>query len=154
MTDTITTGTAPAATGTAPAATGTAEANARLARDLYQASIDADLETLVALLHPEVVFHVPGTGVNAGDHRGHDGVVGFLLTAATVTEGTLQLEVHDVFANAERAVVLATYRARRPGRVSLENHLAHVLEIRDGLVVESWFHARDQYAVDAFWAEG
>jgi ketosteroid isomerase-like protein len=35
----------------------------------------------------------------------------------------------------------------------LENNLAHVVRLRDGLIAESWLHSRDQYAVDEFWGE-
>ena len=52
----------------------------------------------------------------------------------------------------EYAVALATYTASRPDRDKpLENNLAHVARLRDGLIAESWLHSRDQYEVDDFW---
>ncbi len=125
---------------------------AQIVRTLYAAIAKGDLATTQSLLADDVVFHVPGTGRNAGDHRGPSGVLSFVGGAAALTDGTLRLTLHDVMEGKDLVVALATYRAERPGRVPLENNLAHVLRIEDGKVRESWFHARDQYAVDAFWA--
>lgn len=125
---------------------------ATVVRSMYEAIAKGDLETVRTLLADDVVFHVPGTGANAGDHRGPDGVLGFVTGAYALTGGTLRLTLRDVLVGRDEIVALATYRAERPGKKSLENNLAHVLRVEDGKVRESWFHARDQYAVDAFWS--
>jgi ketosteroid isomerase-like protein len=52
-------------------------------RRLYEAFAAWDLEVIAELLSDGVVFHVPGTGVNAGDHRGRDEVFAFLEQAAS-----------------------------------------------------------------------
>lgn len=126
---------------------------ADVARELYQAFLAGDVEGILARLAEDVVFHVPGTGVNAGDHVGHAGVLGFIGQAAAETAGTLDLVIHDITSSDRHAVVLATYTATRPGRdLSLENNIAHVLRVEDGRVTESWYHSRNQYEVDEFWA--
>ncbi|WP_185949459.1 nuclear transport factor 2 family protein [Microbispora sp. KK1-11] len=100
------------------------------------------------------MLHVPGRSTNTGDHAGREAVVGFVVKAATLSQGTLKLHVHRVLADDEAAVALATYTATRPDReVPLENNLAHVITMRDGRIAESWLHSRDQYEVDAFWGE-
>jgi ketosteroid isomerase-like protein len=143
-------------TPTHPAASGTDSpaARAQVLQHLYEAVGAGDAATAAALMDPEVVFHVPGTGLNAGDHRGIDAVLGFLAAAAEATGGTLTTELHEVLGGERHAVALATYRARRPGRAPLANDLAHVVTFRGGRVAESWFHSRNQYEVDAFWSEG
>ena len=124
-----------------------------IVRDLYAALTAGDLPRVLAALTEDVVFHIPGTGVNAGDWRGPRGVLAMLAQAQQLTRGTLSIELRDVLeGSSDDVVALATYRAEREGGATLENHLAHVLRFRDGRVQESWFHARDQYAVDAFWA--
>jgi uncharacterized protein len=128
--------------------------NAQTVHDFYGALSRGDLEAARRFLTADSVLHVPGRSTNAGDYRGQDAVIGFVAKAATITQGTLQLTVHRVLADEEQAVALATYTATRPDRaVALENNLAHVIVMRDGLIAESWLHSRDQYAVDAFWGE-
>jgi ketosteroid isomerase-like protein len=128
-----------------------AGANRRLLEELYGAFAAGDLEGVTACLHPDVAFHVPGTGVNAGDHVGIDAVLAFFGRAAALTDGTLRLDLRQVVAGDDVAVALATYRAERPGRRPLENRLAQVIEVSDGKIRECWFHSYDQYAVDEFW---
>lgn len=128
-----------------------AEANAAAVHRLYDAAARGDLQVLPELLTPDVVLHVPGRSRNTGTYRGVEGVAGFLQSAHALTGGTLQLALHRVLADDAWAVALATYTATRPDRPPLENHLAHVLRMRDGRIAESWFHSRNQYEVDAFW---
>ena len=126
---------------------------ARVVRDLYAAITQGDIPRVLSLLADDVVFHVPGTGANAGDWRGPQGVLQMLAQTLQMTKGSLRVELRDVLVGeGDDVVALATYRASREGRESLENHLAHVLRVEGGRVRESWFHARDQYAVDRFWA--
>ncbi|GAB3690979.1 nuclear transport factor 2 family protein [Angustibacter aerolatus] len=130
----------------------TAERNAIAVRELYAALSRGDLPAAAASLAPDARLHVPGRGPNTGTYSGPDGVLEFVGRASAATEGTLRLDVHRVLADDEVAVALVTYTATRPGvDVQLTNHLAHVCAMRDGQVVESWFHTRDQYEVDAFW---
>ncbi|MGC5015022.1 nuclear transport factor 2 family protein [Streptosporangium sp. DT93] len=132
--------------------TATATGNAQVVRDFYAALNRGDLEAARRTLAPDTVLHVPGRSSNTGDYEGREAVVGFVVGASTVTLGTLTLHLHRVLADDEQAVALATYTATRPGLdVPLENNLAHVMTMRDGLIAESWLHSRDQYEVDAFW---
>ncbi|WP_196073195.1 nuclear transport factor 2 family protein [Nakamurella alba] len=120
---------------------------------LYRALAVGDIDAAAATLTDDTVLHVPGTGINVGTWTGRAGVLDFVQKAAETTAGTLRLTLHRAFADDEWAVGLATYTATRPGReVVLENHLAHVMRLRGGLIAEGWLQARDQYAVDAFWA--
>ncbi|GLW25406.1 nuclear transport factor 2 family protein [Microbispora triticiradicis] len=131
-----------------------AENNARVVRGFYDALSGGDLEAAGAFLTDDSVLHVPGKSTNTGDYAGREAVIGFVLKAATLSQGTLKLDVHRVLADDEAAVALATYTATRPDReVPLENNLAHVITMRDGRIAESWLHSRDQYEVDAFWGE-
>jgi ketosteroid isomerase-like protein len=120
-------------------------------RRLYEAFAAWDMEAVTGLLSDDAVFHVPGTGANAGDHRGREEVFAFLEQAARLTGVTLRIRLHDVLVGDEHAAAVATYRATRPDRVPLENNLVHLMRVEDGRVVESWFHSRNQYEVDEFW---
>jgi uncharacterized protein len=132
----------------------TAERNAAAVRALYDALAAGDIASAAALIADDAVLHVPGRSPNTGVYRGREAILGFVAHAHEVTGGTLRLRVHRILADDQVAVALTTYTASRPeGRPSLENHLAHVITMRDGRMAESWFHTRDQYAVDAFWGD-
>ena len=120
-------------------------------RHLYEEFAAWDMEAVAGLLSDDVVFHVPGTGTNAGDHRGREEVFAFMEQAARLTGGTLRIRLHDVLVGDKHAAAVATYRATRLDRAPLENNLVHLMRVEDGRVVESWFHSRNQYEVDEFW---
>jgi len=124
-----------------------------VARRLYESFMVGDLQTVAGLLADDVAFHVPGTGVNAGDYHGREEVLGFFARAARLTDGTLRVEVHDVLVGDIYAAAVATYRATRPNRAPLENNLVHLMRFENGRIAESWFHSRNQYEVDEFWAK-
>ncbi|MFI6458470.1 nuclear transport factor 2 family protein [Streptosporangium amethystogenes] len=131
-----------------------AQRNAQTVRDFYEALDKGDLDAATALLTDDSVLHVPGRSTNTGTYEGQEAVIGFVVKAATLSQGTLRLDVHRVLADDKAAVALATYTATRSDRsVPLENNLAHVITMRDGKIAESWLHSRDQYEVDAFWGE-
>jgi uncharacterized protein len=128
--------------------------NARAVWDFYTALDRGDLDAARRTLTPDSVLHVPGRSSNTGRYEGREAVIAFVVNASAVTGGTLKLAVHRVLADDEQAVALATYTATRPGaNVPLENNLAHVMTLRDGLIAESWLHSRDQYEVDEFWGD-
>ena len=123
-----------------------------IARRLYESFAAGDVRAVAGLLVEDVVFRGPGTGINAGDHRGRDGVLAFFAQAAHLTGGTLRIEVRDVLVGDDYVAAVATYRATRPDRAPLENNLVHLMRFEDGRIAESWFHSRNQYEVDEFWA--
>ena len=64
-----------------------------------------------------------------------------------ITEGSLQLDLHAVFADDEHGVVLVAITASRGGR-SINVNGTHVMHLRDGKVTEFWNTSTDQYTVD------
>jgi ketosteroid isomerase-like protein len=121
-------------------------------RRFYQAFVTGDMATIDSLMTEDVSFHVPGTGSNAGDYQGKEAVFGFFGKAVSTTGGSLKLELLDVLAGEDHVAALATYRAERAGRAPLQNNLVQLIKLRDGRIAQSWFHSRNQYEVDAFWA--
>jgi uncharacterized protein len=128
-----------------------AHPNEELVRRGYRAFEAGDLDTLREQLDPNVVWHVVGRGPLAGDYRGIDEVFGFFGKIVELTGGTFELDVHDILANDEHAVVLVRARGERGGK-KLEDPQAHVLHVKDGKVTEFWGHAWDLYATDEFLA--
>ncbi|ADB74779.1 nuclear transport factor 2 family protein [Geodermatophilus obscurus] len=125
--------------------------NESMLRDVYSAAAEADVERLRQLIHPEVVWHVPGRNVLTGDYKGFAEVLGLFGQLAAMTDGTFQSELHDVVANDEHVVGLHTERGQRSG-CSLEARLALVGHVRDGRLSEVWEGHLDAEAFDSFWS--
>lgn len=132
--------------------TQTAEhANAALLRRGYEAFQRGDIDTVLnEILAEDVVWHVGGRSSQSGDYRGREQVGAWFGRNFELSGGTLRVEVHDIVANDEHAVVLFRVHAEREGRTLDDNNL-QVNHVRDGKVTESWVYASDPYATDEFW---
>ena len=125
--------------------------NVEIARRGYEAFAKGDLATLTELLADDIVWHVRGVGPLSGDYHGRDQVFGFFGRIAEETGGTFRLDVHDILANDEHAVSLATLTATRGGK-SIEVPVANVTHNRDGQITEFWSAVTDPEAALDFWA--
>lgn len=129
-----------------------AHPNEQLFRAGYAAFQTGDMDALRdRYFAPDIIWHSPGSGPLSGDHHGVDEVIGSFAKSFELTGGTLTVELHDVLANDEHGVALATVRGERNGK-TLEDRYTHVVHVRDGKVVESWIHQWDPNAVDDFFA--
>lgn len=128
-----------------------AHPNEELFRKGYAAFQSGDMEALRELFAPDIVWHAGGRNPLSGDFKGVDEVLGNFMKTMERAGGTFKIELHDVMANDEHAVALASATGEREGK-KLNSRLAHVAHIKDGKMTESWIHPDDQYAVDDFWA--
>jgi ketosteroid isomerase-like protein len=124
--------------------------NAALVRSLIEAWRAGDVGPIDAVMSPELVWHFPGRSRLAGDHRGRDEVLAFLLDVLSLSGNTFELDLIDVMANDRRAVVVFRGRARRDGR-RLDNPTCLSMRLEAGRVVEVWEFVWDLHAVDRFW---
>lgn len=130
----------------------TTHPNAAMVRRLFAAFERGDLETILAVLPPDVTWHFPGRrGQLAGDHPGREAVLAFLARVPALTNGTFRTELVDVVANDTTAVVLFRGHATREGR-TLDNPTCLRIRIEDGRPVEVWEFVWDLFDVDAFWS--
>src|ERR1700730_3458024 len=102
--------------------------NAELFRRGYTAFQAGDLDTVRSLFAPDIVWNVPGRNRFAGAHRGVDAVIDLFVEQFQETDGTFKVEVHDILANDEHAVALATVSAQRGGK-SVSDRYTHVAHI-------------------------
>src|SRR5205807_9633935 len=86
-----------------------------------------------------------------GTIRGEDEVFGWFAKLLTLSDGTSKIDVHDVTANDNHAVVLSTDTAQR-GDKSLRVEAVAVYHIDNGQVPEAWFFNSDAYADDEFFS--
>ena len=126
--------------------------NTALLRRLFKAFAERDVATVQSIIAEDAVWRFPGArGALAGEYHGRDEIAHFLGSVPKLTGGTFHLEVHDVAASDDRAVVLFTGRGERNGK-TLENPTALVVSIRDGQAVEFSEYVWDLPAVDDFWS--
>ena len=88
-------------------------------------SVNRDLEAFVAEFNEDARWHGPGRQVQGRKVIG--AMVGQLIDASG---GTLQIDLHDVLANDEHAVVPQITRAERAGRV-LEDRVVYVFHLHN-----------------------
>ncbi len=127
-----------------------AHPNEDLVRKGYKAFSEGDLETIDTLFADDIVWHVPGKSSISGDYKGKEEVFGFFGKVTQETGGTFKIDLHDVLANDEHAVVLTKSSAEKDGK-SLEGNGVAVYHVTDGKVTEAWQLSEDQYALDEFW---
>jgi len=125
--------------------------NESFARDAFAAINAADVPWLQAHTHDDVVFHQGGHFPTAGVYEGRDALFGHFMEFMQLVEGKFSMELHDVLANDDHAVLLVAVTIGKGGRELTFNE-THVWHIRDGLAVEMWAIPVDPYAVDEFFA--
>src|SRR6202453_593459 len=104
------------------------QANAACAR--------ADLGALQSqFLAEDVVWHVPGRGPLAGDYQGIAEVIALFSKIAELSGGTARFTLHDVLANGNHMISLATVTAERAGK-QYQDKLVHVMKVHDGKATE------------------
>ena len=112
----------------------------RRTADLFRAR---DIEKLRTLIDSEVVWHVPGASVRAGEIRGLEAVVHFLRTLPA----GFTIREHDVFGNDQHVVALSYMGIRRPDFEDMVR-VVSVFHFRNGRQVERWFYPEDMVAWD------
>jgi ketosteroid isomerase-like protein len=128
--------------------------NVTLVTRSFEAICAWDVETLLRLYHPDVVFMpLTGTRVESGGYRGHDGVRAYMSEAQDLWE--VLEPVGELFTDFGDHVLVAG-RCRVRGRSSgAESNpvCAWVVGVRDGLIVshracESWDEALEMARVE------
>jgi uncharacterized protein len=131
---------------------GMAHPNEQRLRDGFEAFSRGDLDSLRnEYFAPDVAWHSAGRNPLGGDYEGIDQVFGMFGRLAELTGGSFRQEIHDVLANDEHGIVLATATAEREGKTFRSNGVL-VFNLKDGKVTEAWLHPYDLYAGDEFFS--
>jgi ketosteroid isomerase-like protein len=110
-----------------------------------------EMDGVAELLCDDVVWHVPGESVIAGEHRGRRAVLDYFARRRGLTNATFRITVHGAALIDGRVVQLAGGRAVRDGReVTWET--VGVFAVRDGRIAECWLVPFDQRAFDRIWS--
>lgn len=115
----------------------------------YQAFKRQDAEGLIALAHPDIEF---GGSAAAPDglYRGHDGIRKYMadIDGAFGHEWDAVVErIAD--AGDDRVVIVARIFGPGKGAVSLDLHVAHVWELRDGKLLRGTVYLDPEAALEA-----
>jgi ketosteroid isomerase-like protein len=114
---------------------GVTQADIESLRRGYEALNRGDLSVVSELLHPEIEWHEPGPGPEAGTYRGRESFERY-LRGWRESFDDFRIEPERVIERDDRliAVVRQSGRGRTSG-VSVEARLAHVWTVRDGRAV-------------------
>jgi uncharacterized protein len=126
--------------------------NAAVIRELLDAFADGNIAAIESRVHPDCVWRFPGRrGALAGEHRGRDAVFAFFGKVMALTDGTFGMDVTDVVAGDDRAVVLFRGHGSRPDGRTLDNPTSLVIRLDDGRAIEVDEFVWDLEAVESFW---
>jgi ketosteroid isomerase-like protein len=125
--------------------------NERLLRREYDARAQRDDASLAALLTEVVVWHVPGRSAISGEYRGKEEVMEYVRRRRDLAADTFEITVHDVLANDEHGLVIASGRAKRGGK-AVEWRAHGLYRFEDGKIAECWLLPEDQAVFDEIWA--
>lgn len=124
--------------------------NVTLVRRFYDARARNDRQEVAEILAEDVSWHDPYPPPHGGDLVGADAVFRDIFDkAGELTGGTTRLRLHDVIADNDLAVAIVYWSSSyRGGR--MEGKEAAVYRIREGKIVEAWFHPADKAVSDQF----
>jgi ketosteroid isomerase-like protein len=125
--------------------------NESLGREANAAFGRGDLNALQNYFAEDIRWHIPGRGPLAGHHEGIAQVMGLLSKISELSRGTARLDLHDILANDNHTVTLATIRAERAGK-HYQDDLVQVAHVQNGKVTEIWTHPADPYTAEEFWS--
>ena len=124
-----------------------ANENAGVVRKGYEAFQKGDLAAFDELMADDCVWHVPGRGQLAGDKKGRKATVEYYGQLGVLSEGTVKVELHDVFGNDEHVVGLHSTSAQRGGKSFMTTEVI-VFHLQGGRISEAWEHPFNLYEQD------
>jgi ketosteroid isomerase-like protein len=122
----------------------------QIAKIVWRAVSEGDVDTLSEVCTEDLAWHASGRGPRAGSHRGQEAVFAYLASIGEDTD-RFDLTLEDILVGNERAAVLFRVSGLRKGR-RLETGYILLFRIEGTRLAEVWTVARDQHAVDEFWA--
>jgi ketosteroid isomerase-like protein len=105
---------------------------------------------LRGLVAEDVVWHVPGRSVIAGEYRGLEQVLAYFTLRREIADNTFRITSRGVLADANRVVHFADGEAVIGGELRRWGTVG-IFRISNGLIVECWLLPFDQYQFDEIW---
>ena len=127
------------------------ESNAAIIRKAYEDFAHGNIPGVFAAFDAAITWHVPGHSPLSGDYRGHDQIGGFFQRTMELSGGAFSIDVHNLLADGDLVVVLATVTAQRSG-VSASFPEVHVWRMKNGKAAEFCEYLGDEQREDRFWS--
>jgi ketosteroid isomerase-like protein len=127
------------------------DANIKLIRRGFDAFATGDMETMMELLSPDIVWHSPGDNVLSGDYHGIEEVLGLFARVGQETQGQVTNDVHAILADDDHGVALVNSTATRGGK-TVSSHQVFVYHLAGGKASEVWLLSDKQAETDELWS--
>ena len=127
------------------------EPNAVIIRKAYEDFAHGNIPAVFSAFDAGITWHVPGHSPLSGDYTGHDQIGGFFQRTMELSGGAFNIDVHNVLAEDDLVVVLATVNAQRNG-LSASFPEIHVWRMKDGRATEFREYQGDEQREDRFWS--
>ena len=127
------------------------ESNSEIIRRAYRDFANGNIPGVFGAFDAGITWHVPGHSPLSGDYRGHDQIGGFFQRTMELSGGVFSIDVHNVLAEGDLVVVLATVNAQRSG-VAASFPEVHVWRLKNGKVTEFREYQGDEQREDRFWS--
>ncbi len=123
-------------------------------RRFYTAIAERDLAAAETCFAPDALWHLPGTSLIAGDHRGWTRIRDdFLARLGPLSGQTFRAVLLDVAVGQDYVVAVQHATGSYQGR-TLDVTGCQLMRLADGLITEVHGHYSDQAMLDAFWVAG
>jgi ketosteroid isomerase-like protein len=127
------------------------ESNTEIIRRAYKEFANGNIPGVFSAFDAGITWHVPGHSPLSGDYRSHDEIGGFFQRTMELSGGVFSIDVHNVLAEGDLVVVLATVNAQRSG-VAASFPEVHVWRLKNGKVTEFREYQGDEQREDRFWS--
>jgi ketosteroid isomerase-like protein len=125
--------------------------NAMIVRRAYEDFARGNVAGVFAAFDPCITWHVPGHSPLSGTYTGHEQVGSFFQRTMELSGGAFAIDVHNVLAEDDLVVVLATVSAQRSG-VSESFPEVHIWQMRDGKAIGFREYQGEEQREDRFWS--
>ena len=106
--------------------------NATVAVQAYEAFQKGDVDTLKALIDPDVVWHEAG---NPEPIRGLEALQARFVIPSQIEN---DIDLHAVMADDDHVVTLVRARLRKPDGAEVSYPVVEVAHVKDGKITERW----------------
>jgi uncharacterized protein len=118
---------------------------------LYTATASGDLAAVESCFHEDAVWHLPGTSLLAGTHRGWTAIRENLFARqGPLSGGTFRAQLLDLAVGAEYLVAVVHATADHAGR-QLNQTVCQLMRVENGKIVAVRGHYADEAALNMFW---
>ena len=127
-------------------------AHITILRTVVNAFRERDWDTVYQYWTDDLVIHYDGASPVAGDYRGREEIMTMMNKIDDLTDGTFEVEIHDILGSDDHGVILYHEHAVRNGRRYDWNQIG-IYHFRDGKFSEVWLHPTNQKELDEFMSE-